>query len=389
MTEYTQVVTAALGLLVVFLLAARLFRPVHRFARWAIGPVKPKRESWRSRVREPGGQATAPTAPVPRNQDDAVATRRGPAGLALGRNDPPFQSAGIDTPHQSPRGQIGPPSVRITEPTPGWWAERRTVVLGSPHTPTDPHESELPRGASSGNEPRDLTVDMGDPGRAKSDQPLTRPILRASNGVTSHAYQVEEGVLFDPEHFPGLTTALHVKNRAGVLFVSVQPGSAAITMGGVRLGAVPLPLRRSDIVTNGSWAFSIDEAPGLMLALDSQRPSDPLIALEVSGRGDCVALTSAMAAPSVRQLGSVCFAPIGPRPADDALQLARSAAIKTGLASEDWDLSIVGVDQAGVLHYAGPLIDEARTLTGSSRVRRGDLITVSTRGSGEVTLRVL
>lgn len=372
MNEFIQVASGALGILVILAITARAFRPVRHLVLWLIGESTLFRAKRRPRSSEP---------------DMAGADRQSSVRPSRPIEDPALGSVRINPDHAAPftgTPALAEPGAATTSTV---WTERRTAVLRSPHTPPDADvwgpgvapSRELTRGSAA------LAI-VPQPAEASR---LVVPLLKVGHAGTTQTYNVEEGVLFEPDQFPGLVTALHIKNRAGVLFASVPPGSHAIMLGGMPLGTVALPLRRSDSITNGSWTFSTEEPPGLRLALDSQRPADPLISLEISTRGDCVALTSAELAPEVRALGALCFAPTGPRPADAALQLARSAAIKGGLAGGDWDLSVVGVDQAGILHHAGPLIEQARNGAGTPRVRRGDLITITTRGSGEVTLRVL
>jgi len=155
------------------------------------------------------------------------------------------------------------------------------------------------------------------------------------------------------------------------------------------LGSVPIPFRGNDILRDGAWIFAVNEPAGVVLDMTQRLPPEARLAAEVSPRGDCVAFTTSSIDLRVRQLGVVCFVPNGLQPAEDALQLARSAAIKAGLAAGDWDLSLVGIDSAGRVTSAGPLIDRVDVVAASGGALRGSELRVRLHGGGECSVRVM
>lgn len=370
-----QLIAGVVGgviILLVFVWLARNSERVHQVAlRWI--DATPAELDQARRKRGSRGAPPAPTGQASSGRGHFVASPATPP-MAPARPAAPStpDRASATLPAVPRTGSVHSPGSPAPQPVtkPGWWEGRRTVVL-------DPASSE-PFADDFPSLDDYVDIDYLKPGAIRSVEPPAdsqEGILHVRHGNQSRQFVVREGLLFEPSRFPGLAARLHFTERDGVLYASAEPGSVAVKLGDLVLGAIPLPVRINDVVRNGSWAFSVDEAPAAVLDSLVSKPSEWPYAVEVSSRGDCIAITSVRADLRVRQLGTACFVPRGRRPAEDALQLARAAAINAGLAVGSWDLSLCGLDASGQVTFAGPLIAHAEAPSGAAR--RGTALRVT------------
>ncbi|WP_282006760.1 hypothetical protein [Propioniciclava sinopodophylli] len=211
-------------------------------------------------------------------------------------------------------------------------------------------------------------------------------MLFANHKGVKYPYRVHKGVIFNPERFTGLTAVVHFKEREGVLYASAQPGSTGVTMGDIPLGSVAIPVRGNDVVRAGSWTFSVDQPHGFVLDSMQRLPADAAVAIEVSSRGDCVAVTTSAVHPDVRKLVGACFVPTSTDPARDAIALATKAAQVAGLAVHPSDLAILGVGSSGRIAHAGPLIERVQA---SGQLQQGAEVLVTLNDRTTLRFRVL